>query len=43
MCDNMFAVRPLSGDDKRLLLDLLNASASLWKELHHRCCVFGDG
>jgi len=31
----MFAVRPLSDDDKRLLWDLLDASASLWNELNY--------
>ena len=32
---NTFAVRPLSDDDERLLLDLLDASASLWNELNY--------
>ena len=32
---NTFAVRPLSEDDKRLLVDLLDASASLWNELNY--------
>ena len=41
---NTFAVRPLSDDDKRLLLDLLDASASLWNELNYeRRQQFFDG
>ena len=41
---NTFAVRPLSADDKRLLLDLLDASASLWNELNYeRRQQFFDG
>ncbi|MFC7059104.1 RNA-guided endonuclease InsQ/TnpB family protein [Halovenus salina] len=41
---NTFAVRPLSNDDERLLLDLLDASASLWNELNYeRRQQFFDG
>jgi putative transposase len=41
---NTFAVRPLSDDDKQLLLDLLDASASLWNELNYeRRQQFFDG
>ena len=41
---NTFAVRPLSDDDKWLLLDLLDASASLWNELNYeRRQQFFDG
>ncbi|WP_136718375.1 hypothetical protein [Halorientalis salina] len=32
---NTLAVRPRSDDDERLLLDLLDASASLWNELNY--------
>jgi len=32
---NTFAVRPLSTQDKQLLRDLLDASASLWNELNY--------
>ncbi|TKX77965.1 IS200/IS605 family transposon protein TnpB, partial [Halorubrum sp. SD626R] len=41
---NTFAVRPLSDNDERLLLDLLDASASLWNELNYeRRQQFFDG
>ena len=41
---NTFAVRPLSDNDERLLLDLLDASASLWNELNYeRRQNFFDG
>ena len=41
---NSFAVRPLSDDDERLVLDLLDASASLWNELNYeRRQQFFDG
>jgi putative transposase len=41
---NTFAVRPLSTQDKRLLRELLDASASLWNELtYERRQNFFDG
>jgi putative transposase len=41
---NTFAVRPLSDTDERLLLELLDASASLWNELtYERRQQFFDG
>ncbi|MFB6360101.1 MAG: RNA-guided endonuclease InsQ/TnpB family protein [Halobacteriales archaeon] len=32
---NTFAVRPLTGEDERLLRELLDASASLWNEVNY--------
>ncbi|MFP4529695.1 MAG: IS200/IS605 family transposon protein TnpB, partial [Halodesulfurarchaeum sp.] len=32
---NTFAVRPCNEQDKRLLRELLDASASLWNELNY--------